>query len=165
MDDSELKIHFEDFLKRFKSLCISSINIDGWPMISYAPFVVDENRIYHVFLSDLSKQTHCLRESRKASIMLIEDEESSSQIFARNRVIFECDVRELEDGVEATERILDKMQKEFGELLSTLRSLKDFHLFQLKPRVGSFVMGFGKAYDVYGDKMDLLEPVRIKKRG
>ena len=134
-------------------------------MISYAPFVVDENRMYHVFLSDLAKQTHCLRESGKASIMLIEDEESLSQIFARNRVIFECDVMELEDGVEATEKILDKMQKEFGELLSTLRSLKDFHLFQLKPQEGTFVMGFGKAYSVSGDKMDLLKPVRIKKRG
>ena len=134
-------------------------------MISYAPFVVDENRMYHVFLSDLAKQTHCLRESGKASIMLIEDEESLSQIFARNRVIFECDVMELEDGVETTEKILDKMQKEFGEILGTLRSLKDFHLFQLKPQEGTFVMGFGKAYSVSGHKMDLLEPVKIKKRG
>ena len=45
----------------------------------------------------------------------------------------------------------------------TSKVFLDFHLFQLKPLRGSFVMGFGKAYTISGEKMDLLEHMKIKK--
>ncbi len=163
MDDSQLKRIFEEFLQGFSSLCISTVDEEGWPSISYAPFVVDENRSYYVFLSDLAKHTSCLRESGKASVMFIEDEVTAKQIFARTRVVFQCDVMEMKPSLESTVQILEMMQSRFGELMSTLRSLPDFHLFRLKPLGGSFVMGFGKAYTISGEKMDLLEHVKIKK--
>ena len=143
MDDSQLKRIFEEFLKGFNSLCISTVDEEDWPSISYAPFVVDENRSYYVFLSDLAKHTSCLRESGKASVMFIEDEGTSKQIFARTRVVFQCHVFEMKPSSESTVQILETMQSRFGELMSTLRSLPDFHLFRLKPLGGSFVMGFG----------------------
>ena len=162
MDDSQLKRIFEEFLEGFSSLCISTMDGEGWPSISYAPFVVDENRSYYVFLSDLAKHTSCLRESGKASVMFIEDEVTSKQIFARTRVVFQCDVMEMKPSSESTVQ-MEMMQSRFGELMSTLRSLPDFHLFRLKPLGGSFVIGFGKAYTISGEKMDLLEHVKIKK--
>ena len=120
MDDSQLKRIFEEFLKGFNSLCISTVDEEDWPSISYAPFVVDENRSYYVFLSDLAKHTSCLRESGKASVMFIEDEVTSKQIFARTRVVFQCDVLEMNVISESTMQMLDMMSKHLflsGELI------------------------------------------------
>ena len=153
MKDSEVKNRYEDFLNGFNSLCMSTVDSEGWPLISYAPFVVDDNRSFYVFLSDLAKHTSYLRESRKASVMFIEDEEATAQIFARTRVIFQCDV-EMTRSSKSAERMLAKMEDRFGELLITLRSLSDFHLFRLSPKNGTFVMGFGKAYSISGERME-----------
>ncbi len=71
MEDSEVKNRYEDFLNGFDSLCMSTVDKEGWPLISYAPFVVDDNRSFYVFLSDLAKHTSFLRESGKASVMLL----------------------------------------------------------------------------------------------
>ena len=53
MEDSEVKNRYEDFLNGFDSLCMSTVDSEGWPLISYAPFVVDDNRTFYVFLTDL----------------------------------------------------------------------------------------------------------------
>ena len=71
MKDSEVKNRYEDFLNGFDSLYMSSVDNKGWPLISYAPFVVDDNRSFYVFLSDLAKHTSYLRESGKASVCLL----------------------------------------------------------------------------------------------
>ena len=164
MKDSEVKNRYEDFLNGFDSLCMSTVDNKGWPLISYAPFVVDDNRSFYVFLSDLAKHTSYLRESGKASVMFIEDEKATAQIFARTRVIFQCDAIEMTRSSKMTERILSKMEDRFGELLITLRSLSDFHLFRLSPKNGTFVMGFGQAFSISGDRMEILDHVKIDKK-
>ena len=82
MEDSKVKNRYEDFLNGFDSLCMSTVDSEGWPLISYAPFVVDDNRSFYVFLSDLAKHTSYLRESGKASVMFIEDENATAQILS-----------------------------------------------------------------------------------
>ena len=164
MKDSEVKNRYEDFLNGFDSLCMSTVDNKGWPLISYAPFVVDDNRSFYVFLSDLAKHTSYLRESRKASVLFIEDEDATAQIFARTRVIFQCDAIEMTRSSKFAERMLSKMEDRFGELLITLRSLSDFYLFRLSPKIGTFVMGFGQAYSISGKRMEILNHVKIEKK-
>ncbi|MFM6618927.1 MAG: HugZ family protein, partial [Dolichospermum sp.] len=43
-----------------------------------------------------------------------------------------------------------------GELISTLRSLPDFRIFQLTPKNGRFVIGFGAAYNISSDNINQL---------
>ena len=164
MKDSEVKNRYEDFLNGFDSLCMSTVDSEGWPLISYAPFVVDDNRSFYVFLSDLAKHTSYLRKSGKASVMFIEDENATAQIFARTRVIFQCDAIEMTRSSKSAERMLSKMEDRFGELLITLRSLSDFHLFRLSPKNGTFVMGFGQAFSISGKRMEILNHVKIEKK-
>ena len=164
MKDSEVKKRYEDFLNGFNSLCMSTVDNEGWPLISYAPFVVDDNSFFYVFLSDLAKHTSYLRESGKASVMIIDDDNATAQIFARTRVIFQCDVIEMTRSSKTTERMLSKMEDRFGELLITLRSLSDFHLFRLSPKNGTYVMGLGKAYSISGERMEILNHVKIEKK-
>ncbi len=153
MKDSEVKNRYEDFLNGFESLCMSTVDSEGWPLISYAPFVVDDNRSFYVFLSDLAKHTSYLRESGKASVMFIEDEKATAQIFARTRVIFQCDAIEMTRSSKSAERMLSKME-----------GLSDFHLFRLSPNNGTFVMGFGQAYSISGKRMEILNHVKIEKK-
>ena len=47
MEDSEVKNRYEDFLNGFDSLCMSTVDNEGWPLISYAPFVVDDNSSFY----------------------------------------------------------------------------------------------------------------------
>ena len=56
------------------------------------------------------------------------------------------------------------MEDRFGELLITLRSLSDFHLFRLSPKNGTFVMGFGQAFSISGKRMEILNHVKIEKK-
>ena len=114
MEDSEVKNRYEDFLNGFDSLCMSPVESEAWPLISYAPFVVDDNRSFYVFLSDLAKHTSFLRESGKASVMFIEDENATAQIFARTRVIFQCDAIEMTRSSKSAEGMLSKMEDRFG---------------------------------------------------
>ena len=164
MKDSEVKNRYEDFLNGFDSLCMSTVDNEGCPLISDAPFVVDDYRTFYLFLTDLAKHTSFLRESGKGSVMFIEDENATAQIFARTRVIFQCDAIEMTRSSKSAERMLSKMEDRFGELLITLRSLSDFHLFRLSPKNGTFVMGFGQAYSISGKRMEILNHVKIEKK-
>ena len=95
--------------------------------------------------------------------MFIEPEEQAENIFARKRLTFDCDVeyvvRESQDWM----RIMSLFDDFAGELMETLRMLADFQLIRLKPNSGLFVIGFGKAYEIYGEKMDQLSHVDPRK--
>lgn len=43
---------------------------------------------------------------------------------------------------------IQAMQDQFGEVVSVLRSLSDFHLFALRPESGRYVIGFGRAFTI-----------------
>ena len=96
--------------------------------------------------------------------MFIEDEDATAQIFARTRVIFQCEVIEMTRSSKSAEGMLSKMEERFGELLITLRSLSDFHLFRLSPKNGTFIIGFGQAYSISGKRMEILNHVKIEKK-
>ena len=60
-------------------------------------------------------------------------------------------------------RIMSLFDDFAGELMQTLRMLTDFQLIRLKPNSGLFVKGFGKAYEISGEKMDQLSHVNPRK--
>lgn len=95
--------------------------------------------------------------------MFIEPEEQAENIFSRKRLTFDCDVeivmRESQDWM----RIMFLFDDFAGELMQTLRMLADFQLIRLKPNSGLFVKGFGKAYEISGEKMDQLSHVNPRK--
>ena len=43
------------------------------------------------------------------------------------------------------------MEKHLGETVSSLKSLTDFDLIRLIPSEGRLVLGFGRAYRVFGN--------------
>ena len=160
----QIKKRYEEFIKDFRSLCFSSVDSRGLPQIGYAPFAEDEQRQFFVYLSDLASHTSALRESQKASVLLIEDEAHAREVFARKRIIFQCTANQVPRGSDLWLSHLENLKERFGDLVSTLQTFSDFHLFHLQPQSGTFITGFGQAYSITGERMDRLEHLRVEKR-
>lgn len=147
---------YETLLTGQQSIMLATINADGSPLASYAPFAVDSDKNFYIFISTLSHHTDNLLRTGQASLMLIADEAETPQIFARNRLTFSCQVealaRESEDWPDAAARY----EERFGDFFRLVRGFSDFRMFRLAPTEGSLVVGFGQAYTVQGDALDQL---------
>jgi len=149
---------YRQLLSQARSLILGTTSPDGSPLASYAPFVVDEQQRFYLFTSRLAAHTANLQRSGQASVMVIEDEAAASQIFARQRVTFQCQARLIpRDGAEG-EAVLAQYKARFGGMVGLLKSLPDFQLFKLQPQSGSLVIGFGQAYRLSGDRFDTIAP-------
>ena len=159
--DAELADEYRHFLSGRRSVQLATVGADQAPLASYAPCVIDAGRRVYVMLSDLSAHTRHLKQQNTVSAMLIEDEAEAKNLFARRRVTFACDAAEISRESETWERIITDFRQQFGDIVDTLCTLSDFHLFQLTPRSGVFVKGFGKAYTLHGDGLDTLSHITI----
>lgn len=134
----------------FNTLLLSTLSAEHFPSLSYAPYVRIDNR-YYLFISELSDHTQHLMIEPKCSIMFIKDENESRNLFARERLIFSCEVEQVDRYSSFGTEVLDIMQIKLGETIGVLKQLGDFRLFQLSPISGRYVVGFGKAYDIDGE--------------
>jgi putative heme iron utilization protein len=145
-DLSDAHRAYEQLLSQTRSLILGTINADGTPLVSYAPFILNERRQFYIFISQLAAHTANLQRTGQASLMLIEDESATDQIFARKRAIFQCQARLIKrDGTEG-EAVVAEFESRFGQMIGLLKSLPDFLLFKLQPQSGLLVLGFGQAY-------------------
>lgn len=139
---------YREFPERRQSLMLSTINGDGTPHASYAPFVRDESGNLYIYISGLSAHTQNLEQGGKASVLLIDDESETQQIFARNRLTYDCQAEPLDRETGVWDAIALRFESRFGNIIQMLRQLGDFQIFKLTPQGGRFVIGFGAAYDV-----------------
>ncbi len=145
-----------EFLDSFKSIIINSLDENKNPFSSYAPFVKYENA-YYVYLSGMAKHSQNLKQNPKASIFFCEDESSCENIFARKRVVMQCDTSVLEKNSLQYENILDLFEEKFDKsMVQTLRGMSDFNLYEFKAFYGEAVFGFGKAYNLGGENFNEL---------
>ncbi len=129
-----------------KTLLLATRNGEQ-PEVSYAPFIRDADGFY-IFISDLAQHSRNLQQCAKAGVMLIEDEESCQNLFARQRASFDCTVSQVAPQEVCYTRLLDRMEQQLGNVVGVLRNLADFKLFVLQPSRGRFVVGFGNAFDI-----------------
>jgi putative heme iron utilization protein len=156
-DIKKVQAEYEDFFKQLKSVIISTANEQGVPNASYAPFVSDEHKNIYIYISALSIHTQNMFVNPRVSVMLIEDENKTEQIFARRRLIFDCIAIPVERETNAWQEIIFQFQARFGEIIDILRNLTDFHVFQLTPQKGRFITGFGAAYSLSGENLNQLQ--------
>ena len=138
------------FIHQHRSAMLSTTDPSGLPHASYAPFVQVNNNTFYIYVSSLSQHTSNLRINPLVSFLLIEDESTAQQIYARERLTFLCDVETIGCGSTQWGVILGTFEKKFGSIVKTIRLLQDFQLFQLLPRYGIFVKGLGEAFHIEG---------------
>ncbi|HHT7856315.1 heme utilization protein HutZ [Pasteurella multocida] len=135
-----------------KTLMLATVGEDGNPNVSYAPFAIN-NGEYQVFISTIARHARNLQDVPKVSLMLIEDESKSRQIFARRRLSFDAVARIVERETDEWHSGVEALKVRHGALMDELSRMKDFHLFSFKPSQGLFVKSFGQAFQVSSDDL------------
>lgn len=136
----------EKLLAYVQTLHMATLSSDNQPFVSYAPYIVSSDGHFFVFISELAQHTRNLLQNNEVSILIIEDEQDAQQIFARNRLQYQCQVARINKNDIQYDNLLNKMEQQFGETVSLLKQLPDFHLFRFTPQSGNLVVGFGQAY-------------------
>lgn len=139
-----------------RTLQLATLDEDGEPHIGYTPHLLDGGDIL-IYVSQLAAHTRNLLANGKAAVLLIDDEAESAQIFARTRVSYRCRATPIPTADANYEPLLDAFEARHGKMIGLLRQLPDFVLFRLQPQSGQFVMGFGKAYTLSGERFDTFE--------
>ena len=146
-----------------KTLQLATVDLQGMPHISYAPFVRQDEHFF-IYVSQLASHTEYLQKTPKASLMIIRDEAQSKNLFARERLIIEADVEVVDQMSNKT--VLDSMEASLGGTVALLRSLPDFMLFRLSAVNARYIAGFGKAFQLDIQKMKLahISPEKLAGR-
>jgi putative heme iron utilization protein len=164
---NEARAALKAHLTSTDTLVMATLDADGWPHASYAPFIRDADGAFVVFVSDLSQHTANLKRCAQVSILLIEDEQDARDPFARRRLTMRAGASLVARDHQSWERLADALQQRFGSIVEVLRGLGDFHLMRLQPTGGSFVTGYGKAFELTGEQLDRLthlDETEVKRR-
>ena len=146
--------NLDEYLENFQSLNISSLDENNIPFSSYAPFA-KINHKYYVYLSAMAKHSQNLRANPKSSLFFIEDESECSNIFARKRVMIQCDCKTIQRKSEEENALLSKFEEKFDpEMVKMLRGMNDFQVFEFTPFYGEAIFGFGAAYNLGGEHFE-----------
>lgn len=136
------------------SVMLSTVDEQGEPFASYAPFVEDEQHNYYIGVSQLVAHSHNLAATGKAHLLFIEDESHAKGIFFRQRLYAKATATQITEA-EQQQAIIRHFSQRFGEEAAMIMGLPDFRLFKLTPRDASFVLGYGAAYQVSDDRKKL----------
>jgi len=140
------------FMHSRKSLQLASLQADGSPYASYAPFAIGEDCLY-VLLSEIAGHANNLQRDPRASVLVVEDEDSAGELFARIRVNYSVSAQLLAPESEAWQEALGHLVARLGQRPLNLSKLQDFKMFRLVPKGGRYVKGFGRAYTLAGNTL------------
>jgi len=144
-----------ELIDRHKSVILASVDAEGIPNSSYAPFVQVDNTLY-ILVSFMAKHTKNLAEGRRTSVMFIEDESATKQIYARERLTIEAAPSQIERDSDLWNTVITKLKETHGKVVDVIADMQDFILIALKPLKGSYVNGFGSAYFV-DENLEIIE--------
>ncbi len=148
-DEEKLKMEINDFIQGFKSVLLATVDKEGYPVISYAPYLryLGDN---YIFISETGEHYNNLKENGKLEIAFIEDESRANSVSLRKRVKYRA-VSEFLSRNEKFEEIMDEFQG-IDNVIKITRTMKDFSLVKLKFIKGRYVKGAGRAFDITENK-------------
>ncbi|MGS3175366.1 heme utilization protein HutZ [Aeromonas sanarellii] len=149
---NRLQPEIREFRDGCRTLQLATVDGEGNPNASYAPFVLQEDG-YYVLISEIARHARNLQQVPKVSLMLIEDETGARELFARKRLTFDAVAEVVARDDVRWKNAIAALEGRFGDIVKGLSNLKDFVLFRLKPEQGLFVKGFGQAFRVSGDEL------------
>ena len=150
----EAKEKKEELVFKAKTIILSTVSKNGQPNASYAPCIVDSDNNFFIYISSLSKHTANLINNPILSLMIIEDESESENIFGRKRFTMDAIANQVKRDSEKWSKIIKLMEDKFGETISYLKNMTDFYMFKIKPQNGLLVHGFARAFRFSGNKLD-----------
>tara|TARA_B100000686_G_scaffold311564_1_gene355356 strand:- start:268 stop:777 length:510 start_codon:yes stop_codon:yes gene_type:complete len=152
----------EKIINEMNTLILSTHDNNGNPNASYAPSAIDKKGNFYIYISSLSEHTKNLLITKKTSFMIIEDESTCENLFARKRFTVKSKVSEITRDSEDWKDKIALLENKFPEQIVFLKDLTDFHLFKLKPISGLLVHGFARAFRFKGNALDELDHLNEK---
>ncbi|REC49378.1 HugZ family pyridoxamine 5'-phosphate oxidase [Chryseobacterium pennipullorum] len=137
----------KELINASQSVILATTDAEGVPNSSYAPFV-QMDQTFYILVSFMARHTKNLADGRKASLMFIEDESATKQIYARERLTIEAVPTQIERDSEVWNTVVARLKETHGKVVDVISGMGDFILIALKPVKGSYVNGFGSAYFV-----------------
>ncbi len=133
---------YEVFDRNYNSFVLATINSDQLPHSSYAPFVKYDDEYYFI-ISESAEHYRNLKNLPKCSLMFLQDELATSNVFFRKRLTYQAVVEEVD-----VDEVKDKMIEVHGALVDMLIDKLDFHIFKATPISGVMFLGPGRAYRI-----------------
>lgn len=159
IDMNQVREAYQQLAERFNSVIMATVNSKGFPEASYAAYVKHEGDFY-VYVSELATHTQNMADNGHAGLLFIEDEDKTANLFARQRVTYQCTALEVLRDREAFEAIMGLFEAKFGEFFKFLKQMQDFHLYRLTPHKGNFVQGFARAFILEDAGLEHIRPVK-----
>ena len=156
MTIARAKTAYASLINTVKTVMLGTVSAENIPNISYAPFIVDEAKNIYIFVSRFSIHADNLQANPQASLMLIENETKSKQIFARRRLTYSCNATKLDKGSNQWEHIANQFEKRFGNIVYMFRNLPDINIIKFAPYKGIFIMDFGLTYKIKSSDLNQL---------
>ncbi|MEO1430766.1 MAG: pyridoxamine 5'-phosphate oxidase family protein [Cyanobacteria bacterium J06633_8] len=156
MNIARVKAAYALLINTVKTVVLGTVSADNMPNVSYAPFIIDEAKNIYVFVSKFSIHTYNLQANSRASLMLIEDENRSKQIFARRRITYSCKATTVDKNGTEWDFIANKFEKRFGNIVYMFSNLPDINIMKFTPYEGLFMMDFGSTYKIKSDDLERL---------
>lgn len=149
----------DTFDQSFQSMVIASLTSTDEPYSSYAPFVCVEGR-YYLLISKIARHYQNLLYKNVASVLMIEDEQSASNIWFRKRLSFlvkvDIDVK--------NPLVKETFIKRFGKMAEQLFTM-DFIMLECHVQEGNIILGPGKAYHLDKNKKVINRITGNKSKG
>lgn len=140
------------FIRSRYTLQLATRSVSGDPYASYAPFALGDECFY-VLLSEIAIHGVNLQTYSSASVLLIEDEDSARERFARVRLNYQVGATLLKPESPGWQQGIGLLEARHGDRVGRLAMLDDFKLFRLQPQSGRYVKDFGKAYALKGESL------------
>ena len=138
---------------------IISVNEDDVTDLGYAPYIFYEN-YYYIFVSELSTHVKLLLKKNVGTFMIINDETNSQNIWARIRLKFSAKIEVvIRDSVDFS-IICEKIRYKHGKTMNLIKQFSDFHLIKIIPSSGTFISGFGNAFNLEGQYLNVINKIR-----
>ncbi len=127
------------------SAILASTDAQGHAQASYTPYALLDGH-YYVFISALAAHTGNILNTPKVGLLIIEDESSARNLYARTRLSYDTDASVVARDSDECAHALSQLRERAGNTVDMLSQLGDFVMVKLTPYAGSLVLGFGKAY-------------------
>ncbi len=141
-----------------RTVVMATASADGEPEASATPYVTDNTGDYYILISGLAEHTRNLRQNNRVSLLFLEPEEQTGQIYARPRLTLRCRAESIARDSELWDKMLGRLLDRFGPVVKQLRSLPDFQLLRICPLGGRYVRGFGESYELRGQELEPIKP-------
>jgi heme oxygenase (biliverdin-IX-beta and delta-forming) len=136
-----------EILAAQEAFALATTNALGLAETSYCPFLFNNDHCY-IFISELASHTQNLKINMNCASLTMS--EATPNPFTRPRIALNHKATFVQREEHDWSNLMALFESKLGNTVAMLRSLPDFHLVKLQILGGTFIEGFGKAYQFEG---------------